>query len=470
MRRTLNILDKIDVNIEMVENKFNFKLEDLFLMAARRNPKRAFLFVSKLLGKHIPINPKKGILAGRLLGFIIGEKIGEIETEGYQIVADALKNDDLIDEALNFADNNLIYSRKATLFIGFAETATALGNSTFAQFAGNGVYYIHTTRDDLDHCISVFDFEEEHSHATSHFCYPLESEFLSEFERIVLIDDEITTGKTALNLIRAINKRYPIKEYVVASILDWRTENCIKKYDQIERELGIDIKVVSILKGQATCSSPSIEEIGANYNFDKSKEPSNIIEEFYEDGVLKSDKKENICNKNTMCVRNYLFTTDSYHKFTRSLYSGESKTYKYLKFSGRFGMSRENLENVEKVIYDIVDKMKPFEKEVLVLGTEEFMYIPMVMTSFIERAKYQSTTRSPIYVGDGDNYAVKHAFKFKNPFDKNITNYIYNIGQGMYKEILFVTERDMDIESKRELLEFFYNVGVTKLNFVYFVK
>lgn len=470
MKRTLNILDKIDVDIQLVENKFDFKLEDLFLMAARRNPKRAFLFVSKLLGKHIPINPKKGILTGRLLGFIIGDKTREIQIKNYNIVADALKNDDLIDKALGFADNNLICSKKATLFIGFAETATALGNSTFAQFTGNNVHYIHTTRDDLEHCISVFDFEEEHSHATSHFCYPLESKFLPKYERIVLIDDEITTGKTALNLIRAINKRYHIKEYVVASILDWRTEDCIKKYDEIERELDIKIRVISILKGQASCFSPSIQEIGANCNFDENKQARNIIQEFYEDGVLKLDKKESTCNENTMFVRNYFFTTDNYHEFTRSLSNRDKKLYSYLKFSGRFGMSRENLENVEKIIYDIVDKMKPFEKEILVLGTEEFMYIPMVMASFIEGAKYQSTTRSPIYVGNEDNYAVKHAFKFKNPFDKNITNYIYNIGQGMYKEILFVTERDINKEIKKELIDLFYNVGVTKLNFVYFTK
>lgn len=32
-------------------------LDDLFDVAERRNPKRAFLFVSKVLGRHIPVKP-----------------------------------------------------------------------------------------------------------------------------------------------------------------------------------------------------------------------------------------------------------------------------------------------------------------------------------------------------------------------------------------------------------------------------
>lgn len=34
-------------------------LDELFDIAERRNPKRAFLFVSKVLGRHIPVSPKK---------------------------------------------------------------------------------------------------------------------------------------------------------------------------------------------------------------------------------------------------------------------------------------------------------------------------------------------------------------------------------------------------------------------------
>ena len=38
-------------------NQSQFKPEQLFAFAERRNPKRAFLFVSKVLGRHIPVKP-----------------------------------------------------------------------------------------------------------------------------------------------------------------------------------------------------------------------------------------------------------------------------------------------------------------------------------------------------------------------------------------------------------------------------
>ncbi|MCY6370081.1 phosphoribosyltransferase family protein [Clostridium ganghwense] len=472
MKKTLKVLDKVAVDVQISENIFDFELEDLFLMAARKNPKRAFLFVSKLLGKHIPVNPKKSILTGRLIGLIIAEKTGEFIGEDYNIVAKALGNDSLINKALSYADEKLIDLKKPTLFVGFAETATALGNSVFAQFKGENIEYIHTTRDDLEQCISAFDFEEEHSHATSHFCYPMEGEFLSRFERIVLVDDEITTGKTALNLIKSIDKKYPNKEYIVASILDWRSEECIKKYKELEEKLGIKIKVVSLLDGQAICNSPSIEEMHIQYENNSNTKIKYIYEEYYENGLLVSQSEKNICegNEADVSVKNYLFKVNNCREFTRSLTNGENKVYNYLDFSGRFGLSYKELRRTEENLFDITNTMKPFEKELLVLGTEEFMYIPMVMASMVEGAVYQSTTRSPIYVGKDEDYGIKYAAKFKNPFDKDVINYVYNIGKDMYKEVVFVTEREIDMESKKDMINLFYSVGIHKINFVYFTK
>jgi hypothetical protein len=62
-----NILDFLQAEVEVTENHFDLPIEELFTMAARINKKRSFLFVSKLIGKHIPINPKKGLLTSALL-------------------------------------------------------------------------------------------------------------------------------------------------------------------------------------------------------------------------------------------------------------------------------------------------------------------------------------------------------------------------------------------------------------------
>ena len=44
--------------IEVSSEVTDYPLTDLFDIAERRNPKRAFLFVSKVLGRHIPVSPQ----------------------------------------------------------------------------------------------------------------------------------------------------------------------------------------------------------------------------------------------------------------------------------------------------------------------------------------------------------------------------------------------------------------------------
>lgn len=43
--------------IQVTRDQGEVSLDDLFDIAERRNPKRAFLFVSKVLGRHIPVPP-----------------------------------------------------------------------------------------------------------------------------------------------------------------------------------------------------------------------------------------------------------------------------------------------------------------------------------------------------------------------------------------------------------------------------
>lgn len=482
MKNRVTILEHIAVDVEVSENPFNFQLQELFLMAARNNIKRAFLFVSKLLGKHIPVNPKRGILTGKLLGFLIK---GKVESRGHsyeqdnennyrlQLVATALKDDNYIEEAMEYCNNNILSLDKDTLFIAFAETATALGNSVFSQFKGENIFFIHTTRDELIECISVFDFEEEHSHATSHFCYLLRDDILNNYERIVLVDDEITTGKTALNLINAINNKYSGKEYVIVSILDWRREKHIKEYAELERELGIKIHEISLLDGEAYCDSPSIKGIELQYqNLHDMPKRKNIYEEFYMKGELYKTSGIYIDSqdKSEVIVRNYLFPWEKTRKFTRTLTNGELKSYEYLELSGRFGVKADELHEIENYIDSMLSNINEFSKKTLVLGTEEFMYIPMLIGSKIKGARYQSTTRSPIYTSDEKGYGIKCASIFTNPFDKKVINYIYNIEKGIYNEVLFITEREIDKESKTELIDLFQSVEINKINFLYFLK
>ena len=50
-------------------------MPDLVGMALRRNPRRAHLLVSTVLGKHLPADPRLVYGAGRLLGALVADRL-----------------------------------------------------------------------------------------------------------------------------------------------------------------------------------------------------------------------------------------------------------------------------------------------------------------------------------------------------------------------------------------------------------
>ena len=110
--------------------KNNYKEEDLVVIAKRENnTKRTYLVVNKLQGKHIPVSPSKALAM-------------------FDTLADILKNR---------------YQNEKVLFVGFAETATAIGARVANTFGG---IYIQTTREKIPDVDYLF-FTESHSHATA---------------------------------------------------------------------------------------------------------------------------------------------------------------------------------------------------------------------------------------------------------------------------------------------------------------
>ena len=76
------LLHNMAIDIEVLENPLNLSIDDLFIMAARVNKKRGFLFVSKLLGKHLPLVPAQSLLTSGMLAIeyyeqITGESVKE---------------------------------------------------------------------------------------------------------------------------------------------------------------------------------------------------------------------------------------------------------------------------------------------------------------------------------------------------------------------------------------------------------
>lgn len=184
---------------------FHFRLdrEDLPFpeicdVAVRDNARRRFLFVSRVLGRHLPVRPAdiRGI-ATRLAEKVAARTGGE-----------------------------------PTAFIGMAETATTLGQAVFREWrrAGRKGVYIESTRRQTGGQIA-FRFSESHSHATAHLIHQPApdddpNEWLSRARHVAIIDDEATTCSTAVGLAGALSAWRPERPFLasLAVILRWTPE------------------------------------------------------------------------------------------------------------------------------------------------------------------------------------------------------------------------------------------------------
>ncbi|MED4403802.1 phosphoribosyltransferase family protein [Metabacillus fastidiosus] len=425
---SFNILNQIDVSVTVRENHYNIPLNRLFKMAARVNKKRSFLFVSKILGKHLPVSPAISLLAGSALAARYMEVMYEEVHPYKETIVDAVINDECTDEIFQLVQQSAFHLPKEALFIGFAETATALGHSMFNHFTN--AKYMHTTREDITELSSVINFEEEHSHATAHRCYVSEDYFKNDY-LVVLVDDEITTGKTTLNIIESIQKIFPRKEYVITSILDWRSEENIRQFKQLEEKLGITIHAISLMSGAMKAQGEPLLE---------------SVQDDTEENSIKTVTTENINiqSMETICG--------------------------YLPYTGRFGLCSEEKEYFDQFITNTANKLmeKRSGKRTLCLGTGEFMYLPMRIAAQMGSGVYfQSTTRSPIHSSGEEGYAINNKFAYPSLEDSNVMNYFYNVPSGFYDEVFLFLERDMPSGSLLPLVEQLQKV-FPKINIVRF--
>lgn len=433
---TFNILDSIEAEITILENPYELPIEELFTMAARINKKRSFLFVSKVLGKHLPIDPKKGLLAAALLAARFVESVKGMECP---------EKDSLLFSFLqggSFESRLFIPEKENPVVIGFAETATALGHAFFDCF--QKADYFHTTREELVDQKPGITFEEEHSHATSHRCYiPLE--LLRNNREVILVDDEMTTGKTALNIIRSIHAEYPRAEYTVVSILDWRSKANKGEFSKLEHSLGIKINVVSLLAGEVNVNQLMELEKKAEVDF-------------------MMDKPEVSVEKLQLAP---FFSSAGF-------FSANGVTdVPFIEETGRFGISSIENMSLQKKAAEAALLLKENRsgERTLCLGTGEFMYLPMKLAAMMgEGVFYQSTTRSPIYVENKLGYGARYGGAFPNPEDHHVSHFVYNIPPGFYDEIFLFFEREVDLENIQPFLKVLAPLRIPSVKLVYFSK
>ncbi len=334
-----------------------FRFEDLVGFAARNNPRRGFLFVSKVLGKHYPSRPA-----------------------AMQAIHRAL------------ARSLIPWCRRSSVFVGMAETATGLGqgvHEAFSTLSGPQTsMFIHSTRYRFSGADRI-EFQESHSHATDLYLYiPADPDLRTAFltaETLVLVDDEISTGETLLNLLQAYGKHNPLlASVVIASILNLSSAD---QRQALAARVGLPIHFVSIIDG-AFRFTPD-----ADYRFTT---PIPVI-------------------GNGDCKRQYLSTG-----FGR------------LGLCGPLCLDPSPLET-------LVSTWRR-GSNVLVLGTGEFMHPAFRIGLFLEHrgfsAAVQSTTRSPILVGQD----VGSVLSFEDNYGDGIPNFLYNVIPEQYDHVLVCHE------------------------------
>ena len=180
--------------------------QEIASVADRINPLRRHLILSKVTGKHIVASPTAMALWGHRLSSLIAPYLStEITSRGYIGV------------------------------IGFAETATGLA----AQIAESlhAELLVQTTRDSRG-LRNPLLFSEAHSHCPDLLISREAISRLAQAHHIVIVDDELTTGNTLLNLtdiLRSHGLRQPI---TAACLVDARPANLRERFTGAELAKG----------------------------------------------------------------------------------------------------------------------------------------------------------------------------------------------------------------------------------------
>lgn len=173
--------------LEIAVEEAVWPLDSLCAFAARENPRRGFLVVSRVLGRHLPASPQ-----------VMRRSVRDLAA---RIPADL---------------------PGPVLVVGLAETAVCLGQTVHEELrratGRDDVHFLHSTRQQLDRPL-LCRFEEPHSHASAHLIYRPD---LPEPRSLVMVDDEISTGTTLCNLAEALVAAWPrVEAIVVAALTDW---------------------------------------------------------------------------------------------------------------------------------------------------------------------------------------------------------------------------------------------------------
>lgn len=398
------VAEKLGISISDPENADQLSVKETIGLALRHNPRRAHLLVSELLGKHIPASPSLILRSGETLALLAYRALGG-NTEPYPWLLKGIKDYVLEgqDSSLNLMNSLLPEITIDAVCVGYAETATSLG---YIVANALNVPYIHSTRYGEGRT-AYGKFEEAHSHATSHQLVPDDKDFLNNDLPLILVDDEISTGKTIIATIEELHNLSPRKHYVACALIDCRTDKDIANMEALADKYDIKIDVVSLAKGEVTLPDTILEDA------------KNILEELPQKESYNQELFKNYRSGLRPHERPYAHMTWD---------TVDISTFKH----ARYGVT--SFDEINGIIENIDRNLPLFQGKTLVLGIEEFMYLPLRLAAYLEE-KYKdsdnieiyssSSTRSPVVVHDDPSYAVRSKLSYLT--DTKEERFIYNI-------------------------------------------
>lgn len=329
---------------------------DLVAIAKRENnKKRNYLVVDPLQGKHVPVSPSNSL-------------------ELFRELAKKVK--------LAYADDNI-------LFIGFAETATAIGSQVAISVGGK---YIQTTREIIDGVDYLF-FLEAHSHTTEQKLVREDIEsVINLVDRVIFVEDEVTTGNTILNIIRIMKEAYGDIRFGVASLLNGMNEECLKVY----QDMNIDLHFLVKTNHDRYADVADAYECNGQY----------VLPDYTEMQVVQINIGGHVDARRIQNAKDYCNAVDAlWNNLKAKMDFKSSKSY-------------------------------------LVIGTEECMYPAIYVGEQLEKiagyVRTHSTTRSPILVSNEEGYPLHTRYELRSLYDCERVTFIYDIDQ--YDEVIIITD------------------------------
>lgn len=396
------VSERLDLALNTGASATDLELSELVGLAVRRNPRRAHLLVSTVLGKHVPTDPRVVDGAGRLLGALVAQALEGLtphDHDGGHLLGAAMTGNE---DALAALERHLAYARSRrrehdAVVLGYAETATGLGHCVAAMLDAP---VLHSTRRPVAGVTGAAGFEEEHSHATSHLLLPADPHFLTGHGPLVLVDDEMSTGTTAANTIRALHTSHPRSHYVIAALIDLRSAQDRARMDELAAELGARVDVVALTAG--TVAMP--------------------------EGVLAAGQE----------------LAASIDPLSPTLPEGAGGVVRHTPWplgapeGGRHGLDGAGQRALHAAAADTAAALRPAlagATRVHVIGTEELMYAPLQVALVLQRmleghVTYSTSTRSPVLVVDDPGYAIASGITFAahdDPDDGPGPRYAYNV-------------------------------------------